>query len=113
MKELLTKNTDSNALLEEQEFYELRLFDALDQVQPCFLVRQAHAQWSTVEQQFVWDDYDWELCSTFESAQKCYGARREALVEVGFISSDLPDDLTRAKRAPLRAALTARGRRRW
>lgn len=89
MQEVLSKTIDPKAPLEGQEFYELRIDDSDDVWRPGFVVSEAHAQWSEIDQQIVWNETEYERCPTYENAQKRYEARRRALAEKGFIYSDM------------------------
>jgi len=71
----------------EQEFYELLFGDSGDSRQPCFIVKQSHAQWSEVDRQIMWDELESERFPTREEAKKRYEARRSALAEKGFVYS--------------------------
>jgi hypothetical protein len=89
MQEVLS-NTDSHkASLSEQEFYELSLLDEPNELGTRYCVRQAHAEWSKIDGQIIWDqeevDYFWIL----NEASQRYAERRLALTEKGFIYSDM------------------------
>lgn len=56
MQELLSKTVDSDTPAEETEFYELTLIDTPHQLGTQFSVRQAHAQWSVIDRDIMWDD---------------------------------------------------------
>ncbi len=87
MQEVLSK-AEGKIPLKEQEFYELKLQDVIAKLGTRYCVRQAHAEWSEIDGQITWDseesDY-WIL----EEAKKRYAERRKALVEKGFIYSDM------------------------
>ena len=89
MQEVLSRGVHPNAPLDGQEFYELRIDDSNNDRRPGFVVSQAHAQWSEIDQQIMWDETESERCPTYENAQARYEARRRALVEKGFIYSDM------------------------
>ena len=89
VQEVLSKTIDSNAPLKGHEFYELRLDDSNDAWRPGFVVTQAHAEWSEIDRQVMWDDTESERCLTYERAQERYAARRLTLAEKGFIYSDM------------------------
>jgi hypothetical protein len=89
MQKLLSKTDDPKTPLSEQEFYELRLEDSDDIRRPGFIVKQAHAQWSEIDRNIMWDDFESERLPTLEEAKGRYEARRLALVEKGFIYSDM------------------------
>lgn len=89
MQEVLSRNIDPKAPLSGQEFYELRIDDSDDVWRPGFVVVQAHAQWSEIDRQIMWDEPESEQCYTYAHAQKVYAARRQALAQKGFIYSDM------------------------
>jgi hypothetical protein len=89
MQEVLSKTVDPKAPLKGQEFYELRIDDSDDLWRPGSVVSEAHAQWSEIDQQIVWDEAEHERCYTYAHAEKRYAARRQALAEKGFIYSDM------------------------
>ena len=89
MQELLSKADDPKIPLSEQEFYELRLDDSTDNWRPGVLVKQAHAQWSEIDRQIMWDEFESERLPTLEEAKERYEARRLALFQRGFIHSDM------------------------
>ena len=89
MQEVLSKTIDPKAPLKGQEFYELRIDDSDDVWRPGFVVVQAHAQWSEIDQQIMWDDPESERCFTYAHAEERYETRRRALAEKGSIYSDM------------------------
>jgi len=89
MQEVLSRTVDPKVPLKGQEFYELRIDDSDDVWRPGFVVSEAHAQWSEIDQQIMWDETESERCPTYENAQERYEARRRALAEKGFIYSDM------------------------
>jgi hypothetical protein len=101
MQEVLSKTTDSNVPLEEQEYFELRLddlgfpfrsqfIDILGIVaRRRYIVREAHASWSEIDRDIMWEGYEHEECSTHEEAELRYEERRAAIVKKGFIHSDM------------------------
>lgn len=101
MQEVLSKTNDPNIPLHEQEFYELRLDDLGFPFRPKFidsmgavarhrfLVLQAHASWSEIDRDIMWDGFDHDECSTLEVAERRYEERRAAIVKKGFIYSDM------------------------
>lgn len=101
MQEVLSKTTDPNIPLKEQEYYELRLTDFGIPFRPLwvesigivvrhrFLIRQAHAAWSEIDRDIFWDDFQHEECSTVEEAVRRYEDRRAAIMDKGFIYSDM------------------------
>jgi hypothetical protein len=89
MQEVLSKTVDPKAPLEGQEFYELRLDDSDDIWRPGFIVSEAHAAWSEIDGQVMWDETETERCLTYEHAKERYAARRRSLAQKGFIYSDM------------------------
>jgi hypothetical protein len=89
MQEILSKTVDPSAPLQGQEFYELRLFEEPNQLGIRHGVLQIHAEWSDLRHDVLWEseevDYYWIL----DEAKKRYAERRQALVERGFIYSDM------------------------
>ena len=97
MQEVLSKTTDPNVPLQEQEFFELRLRDFGTQFSPLFidsigavarhrfLVCEAQAAWSEIDRNIMWDTFEHDECSTLEEAEQRYASRRVAIVEKGFI----------------------------
>jgi hypothetical protein len=101
MREVLSKTTDPNVPLTEQEYYELRLDDLGFPFRPQFidiigavarhrfLVRKAHAAWSKNNRNVMWDGVEHDECSTLEEAEVRYAIRRDVIVDKGFIYSDM------------------------
>jgi hypothetical protein len=89
MQELLSRMDNLKATLSEQEVYELRLDDSDDVRRPGYIVKQAHAQWSEVDGQVMWDDFQSEQWPTLAKAKERYEARRRSLAEQGFTCSDM------------------------
>ena len=89
MQESLSRNDSQRAPLKEQEFYELRLDEIGVGVGVRFSVGQAHAPWSEVDGQIMWDDFQNDEFDRLEGARERYEFRRAALVQKGFIHSDL------------------------
>jgi hypothetical protein len=101
MQELLSKTTDPNVSLREQEYFELRIDDLgfpfrplfLDSlgavVRDRFLVREAHAAWSEIGRDVTWGGFEHDECSTLQEAQWRYVERRAVIVEKGFVYSDM------------------------
>ena len=87
MQELLSKN--EKLPLREQEFYQLRLDDYWDVLRRIFIVEQAHAEWSEIDRQMLWDEFESERFPALEKAQNCYQARKLALNQRGYIYSDI------------------------
>jgi hypothetical protein len=101
MQEVLSKTTDRNVPLREQEYFELRLDDLGFPFRPQFIdslgivashrfiVREAHAAWSEIDRDIMWDGYEHDECSTVEKAELRYEERKATMVEKGFIYSDM------------------------
>ena len=70
-------------------FYALCISDGDELRGPGFFVRQLHASWSNLQGTMAWDAFDIENCPTYEDANQRYEARRAALVQMGFIYSDM------------------------
>ena len=99
MHEVLSKTTDPNVPLHEQEYYELRLDDLGTPFRPRFidsmgaiarhrfLVLESHSAWSEIDCNVMWDSFEHDECLTLEEAQQRYECRRAAIVEKGFIYS--------------------------
>ena len=89
MQELLSKTADSKSPLRDQEFFELSLLDAPTQRGILYSVKQAHAQWSDIDAQVMWDQEEVEHFLILSEAKQRYEVRRRALAEKGFIYSDM------------------------
>ena len=101
MQEVFSKTADPNVSLQQQECFELRLDDFGTPFQPRFIdsmgaivrhpfmVREAHAAWSEIDRNVMWDGFEHEECSTLEKAELRYAIRRDAIVDKGFIYSDM------------------------
>jgi hypothetical protein len=101
LHEVLSKTTDPNVPLHEQEYYELRLDDLGTPFRPRFIdslgvvarhrfiVREAHAAWSEIDRDIMWDGFEHDECSTLEEAELRYATRRASIVARGFIYSDM------------------------
>ena len=101
MQEVLSKTTDANVSLREQEYFQLRLDDLGFPFRPLFLdslgavvrdrylVREAHAAWSEICRNLTWGGFEHDECSTLKEATWRYTERRAAIVEKGFIHSDM------------------------
>jgi hypothetical protein len=89
MQEILSRYDDPEVPLQGQEFYELRLFEEPNQLGIRHGVLQIHAKWNDANGDVLWDseeiDYFWIL----GEAEKRYAERRLALVQMGFIYSDM------------------------
>ena len=89
MQEILSKTVDPNVPLQGQEFYELRLFEEPNQLGTRHGVLQIHAKWNDKNRDVNWEseevDYFWILAE----AKQRYAERRLALIEKGFVYSDM------------------------
>lgn len=89
MQELFSKAANAGLSPKEQRFYELRIDDSNDIWRPGYIVLEALATWSEEDGQFMWGEIETERLPTLEAAKILYNARRQALVEKGFILSDM------------------------
>ena len=89
MQEVLSKTVDPGAPLRGQEFYELSLLDEANELGTLYSVRQAHAEWSEIDGQVMWNQEEVEHFWIMSEAKKRYEERRLALSERGFIYSDM------------------------
>jgi hypothetical protein len=85
MQEVLSKTAESVTPLQEQEFFELSLLDEANELGTRYCVRQAHAVWSEIDEQVMWDAEEAEYFWIMNEAKRRYTERRFALVEKGFI----------------------------
>ena len=89
MQELLSKSENSEIPLRDQEFFELSLLDEANDLGTRYCVRQAHAQWSEIDGQVMWDQEEVEYFWIHTAAKQRYEERRLALADKGFIHSDM------------------------
>ena len=89
MQEVLSKTDDPKMPLREQEFFELSLLDEANELGNRYYVRQAHAEWSEIDGQIMWDQGEIERFWILDEAKRRYAERRLALTERGFIHSDM------------------------
>lgn len=89
MHEILSRTSDPRIPLREQEFFELSLFDTANDLGTRYSVRQAHAEWSEIDGQIMWDEEEDDHFWILNEAKRRYGERRLALAERGFIYSDM------------------------
>jgi hypothetical protein len=66
MQEVMSRSNDPEAPLSGQEFFELSLLDEVNELGTRYCVRQAHAEWSDIDDQIMWDK---EQVQTFLSHQ--------------------------------------------
>ena len=85
MEELFSKLHDSSIPLNDQEFYELRLWDSADIWMPEFMVMQSRATWREGDRRFTWDESEVEQFPTLDKAKERYAARTLALTDRGFV----------------------------
>jgi hypothetical protein len=69
MQEVLTNTDDTKVPLREQHFYELSLLDEADER---YCVRQAHAEWSEIDGQIMWDQEEVEHFLILNEAKERY-----------------------------------------
>ena len=86
MQVLLWKTDDPKAPLRKLEFYQLRLDDLTDSH---YRVVQLYGAWHDLTGRIVWDKVETDSLETIHQARARYAERRLALVERGFIYSDL------------------------
>jgi hypothetical protein len=89
MEEILTKIDDADIPLREWEYYALCLMEGDDLGEAEFWVRQLHASWSDLQQSIAVDEFEFDECASFGEARRCYEVCRAALVQRGFIYSDM------------------------
>jgi hypothetical protein len=89
MQELLSKTDDPKAPLREQEFFELSLLDEANELGTHYCVRQAHAEWSEIDGQVMWDQEEVDRFWILNEAKHRYAERRLALADKGFIYSGM------------------------
>jgi hypothetical protein len=89
MQEVLSKTIDSKVPLRGQECYELSLLDEANDLGTRYCVRQAHAEWSEIDRQVMWNQEEVEHFWILNEAKRRYAERRLALAERGFFYSDM------------------------
>jgi hypothetical protein len=89
MQEILSKTLDQKVPLRGQEFYELRLFEEPNQSGTRHGVLQIRAKWNDANQDVLWDSKETDYFWILDEAKERYRVRRLALVEKGFIYSDM------------------------
>ncbi len=89
MQEVFSRIEQPGVSLQDQEFYELRLYDSDDTWCAAHMIMQSRATWSEVDGQFMWDEIETERFVALEKAQERYAARSIALAERGFVVSDM------------------------
>lgn len=86
---MLTKNIDTKIPLKKQQFYQLSLQDEANDLGISHCVRRAHAEWSEIDGQVMWDQREVEYFWIQAQAKERYEDRKRALAERGFIYSDM------------------------
>ena len=89
MHEVLSRIDDPKAPLQDQDFYELELYDSSSAGEPVFCIREARASWDRSAGRMVWSDQKTEAFATLLEARKRYAGRLFALAERGFKYSDM------------------------
>jgi len=89
MQEVLSKTDDPKAPLNGQEYYELSLLDEENDLGTRYCDRQAHAEWSDIDGQIMWDQEETDHFRILNAAKHRYAERRLALTEKGFVYSDI------------------------
>jgi hypothetical protein len=89
MQEVLSKTDDPKVALRDQEFYELRLYDSDVAGDPVYCVGEVRARWDDEAGHIVWDEEQVQAFMTHQEAKQQYAARRVALVQKGYIYSDM------------------------
>ena len=89
MEEVLSKTRDPTIPLQEQEYFALSLVDEANPRGTRYCVRQAHASWSEIDGQIMFDDEETEYFRLLGEAKRRYNERRSALEQRGFIYSDM------------------------
>ena len=86
MQELLWNSDDPKIPLGKLEFYQLRIDDLTDST---YRVVQLYGAWHDLTGRIVWDKVETDSFERLHHARERYAERRLALVERGFIYSDL------------------------
>jgi hypothetical protein len=89
MQEILSKTVDPKAPLKGQEFFQLRLFDEVNQLCTRHCVRQTHGKWSDKNRDVIWEGEEVDHFWILDEAKRRYADRRLALAAKGFIYSDM------------------------
>ncbi len=89
MVEIFWKVDDPCGPLKELEFYELRLVDLGGNGKRRYFIGESHAYWSENDQRVIRDGCQDEMCSTAEEAKRRFEKWKGAIVEKGFMQSDL------------------------
>ena len=89
MEETLSRTIDPKTPLQELEYYELSLLDEANDLGTRHVVKQWHGAWSEIDRQVMWDQEEVEYFWILAQAKERYEERRRALVDKGFIYSDM------------------------
>jgi hypothetical protein len=89
MEEILSKTDDPKTPVEELEYYQLSLLDEANDLGTRHVIKQWHGAWSEIDRQIMWDGEEVEYFWILAQAKERYAERRRALVEKGFIYSDM------------------------
>jgi hypothetical protein len=89
MQEVLSRPGESDKPLSEQEYWILELLDFTDSYQPGFVVQQSCGRWSEIDRQFMFEGIETEQQPLLIDAEERYEVRRLALVQKGFVHSDM------------------------
>ena len=87
--DVLSRPGGSAKPLNEQEYWILDLFDWTGDYDPCFVVQQSCGKWSEVDRQFMLDQIETERWPLLIDAEPRYEARMRALMNKGYIHSDM------------------------
>jgi hypothetical protein len=89
MREILSNTIDPDAPLLGLEFYQLRLCEEDNALGTQHCVLQIHAVWKDDFQGAMWESEEIDRSWILDEAKKRYAERRLALVEKGFIYSEI------------------------
>jgi hypothetical protein len=89
MEEILSKTVDPKTPLQELEYYELSLLDEANDLGTRHVLKQWHGARSEIERQIMWDQEEVEYFWILAQAIHRYDERKRALVDKGFIYSDM------------------------
>lgn len=93
MQEVLSRTIDPDAPLLGQEFYYLRLLEEDNPLGTRHVVLQIHAVCNDAVRGPLWESEEVEHFRIVDEAKKRYAERKLALVEKGFIYSDMGSTL--------------------
>jgi hypothetical protein len=89
MQEVLSKTDYPETPLCDQEFFELSLLDEASDLGTRYCVRQAHAEWSEIDGQVMWNQEEVDHFWNMDEAKQRYAERKLNLIKMGFIYSDM------------------------